>query len=254
MSSKEIFPFPTVKEVIFQITFPNLFYLEDRIGDFQSEIMEEFPQSSLSYKRQILLADIGPNGELVNVPDAFEKGKRKIWQFSSTRDYSLNLASDSLSITSRLHKTYNNPESHDKFRDIIDLTVSKFLDIAKIPMINRIGLRYVDDCPIRELKNEEFSRCYNTKFPIDKINIAAAKEMTFMAVIEKQDCLLRYIEALLRESDRNLLKLDFDAFKTEIRPPEFLATTDKLYDLIAEEYERTIKDPVREYMRKGRWD
>ena len=48
----EIFPFPTVKHVIFQIKYPNLFYLENRIGDFQMKIINEFPDSKLSFRRQ----------------------------------------------------------------------------------------------------------------------------------------------------------------------------------------------------------
>jgi hypothetical protein len=53
MVIKEIFPNPTVKQVIFQIRFPNLFYIENKIGDFQLKIMKEFPKSAIAISKTI---------------------------------------------------------------------------------------------------------------------------------------------------------------------------------------------------------
>ena len=64
----EIFPHPTVKRVVFQIRFPNLFYIENKIGDFQMKIMKEFPQSALIFRKQVVFADIGPEIKLENIP------------------------------------------------------------------------------------------------------------------------------------------------------------------------------------------
>ena len=57
------------------------------------------------------------------------------------------MQSNSLDITSGYHKTYNH-EGVEKFRDIIELAVGKFFKVISLPIINRIGLRYVDECPI----------------------------------------------------------------------------------------------------------
>ena len=54
----EIFPNPTVKQVVFQIVFPNLFYIENKIGELQLKIMTEFPESTLLHRRQFAWADI----------------------------------------------------------------------------------------------------------------------------------------------------------------------------------------------------
>jgi hypothetical protein len=40
MAIEEVFPNPTVKQVAFEIRFPNLFYLESKIGELQVKIME----------------------------------------------------------------------------------------------------------------------------------------------------------------------------------------------------------------------
>ena len=52
MQETEIFPKPTVKMVIFQLQFSPLFSVENKIGEFQSKIMEKFPQSSLALRQQ----------------------------------------------------------------------------------------------------------------------------------------------------------------------------------------------------------
>jgi hypothetical protein len=49
LEKDEVFPNPTVKTVIFQIRYPNLFYIESRIGDIQVKIMDDFPESSLLF-------------------------------------------------------------------------------------------------------------------------------------------------------------------------------------------------------------
>jgi len=39
MAIAEIFPNPTVKSVFFEVRFPNLFYLEAKIGDLQLKVL-----------------------------------------------------------------------------------------------------------------------------------------------------------------------------------------------------------------------
>ena len=82
MSISKVFPNPTVKHAIFQIRFPNLFSMEHKIGDLQLKIMEEFPQSTLLFRRQILFADIGPETKFEDIPsDSDKETGKKIWQF-----------------------------------------------------------------------------------------------------------------------------------------------------------------------------
>ena len=42
----EVFLHPTVKEVAFEIKFPHLFSIENKIGEFQDKIILQFPESS----------------------------------------------------------------------------------------------------------------------------------------------------------------------------------------------------------------
>jgi uncharacterized protein (TIGR04255 family) len=250
MKINEVFPNPTAKQVIFQIKFPNLFYMENKIGDLQLKIMEIFPQSALLFRKQILFADIGPGVKLENISSDLgeEKGK-KIWQFKSSKNFQLDVLSDSLDISSQYHKTYN-LEGGDKFRDIIKFVLDRFLEIVSIPIIDRIGFRYIDECPIPSKDNSTFKLYYNSVFPLDRFNLVDVNEMDFKTVIKKGEYYLRYVESLQKVGSEYKLILDFDGFTENINSKDCLTTTDNLHTIILEEYEKTIKEPVYQYMRK----
>ena len=108
MSIDEIFSNPTVKQVVFQIRFPNLFYIENKIGELQLKIMKEFPHSALLFRRRLLFADIGPEVKHEALPSPLDEGEgKKIWQFKSDKNCQLNVLTDTLDISSPYHKTYN---------------------------------------------------------------------------------------------------------------------------------------------------
>jgi len=248
----EVFPNPTVKQVIFQITFPNLFYMENKIGDLQLRIMNEFPSSSLLFRRQLVFADMGPEGKIEEISPKFDKefGK-KIWQFKSDKNYTLSVLTDSLDITSQFHKTYNGDDPN-KFKDVIEFVLRHFLEVTAIPLLKRVGLRYVDECPLPIKDNDTFRSYYNSVFPVDRFDIADASEMFFRTVSKRGNYHLIYMESLRKLKDEYKLILDFDGFATNIPSEECLRVTDELHRLISEEYERTIKEPVYEFMRQER--
>jgi hypothetical protein len=67
MAIREVYPNPTVKKVIFQIRFPNLFSMERLIGDYQVKIMAEFPKSALLVRRSVLIGDVGSRAQIENI-------------------------------------------------------------------------------------------------------------------------------------------------------------------------------------------
>jgi len=251
MAISEVFPNPTVKQVIFQIVFPNLFYIENKIGEFQLKIMNEFSESTLLHRRTFTWADVGPEVKLTEIESKLEKEPtgQKIWQFKSPKNFQLNVNSNSLSITSSYHKTYN-LEGGDKFRDIIELVLGKFFEVISPPIINRIGLRYVDECPIPSKENSAFRSYYDSVFPLDRFDLADAQEMDFKTMVKKGNYFLRYVESFQKVQDEYKLILDFDGFARDVNPKDCLMVTDDLHQLISNEYEKTIKEPVKEYMRK----
>jgi len=140
----------------------------------------------------------------------------------------------------------------DKFRDAIRFVADNFFEVMKIPIINRLGLRYVDECPLPSKDNKTFRSFYKSVFPIDRFNIADAQEMMFRTVTKKNGHNLIYMESLQKIKGEYKLILDFDGFATKVRSEDYLRVTDELHRIINEEYERTIKEPVLQYMRQRR--
>ena len=249
MAVKEIFPNPTVKEVVFQIRFPCLFSIENLIGNYQVLIMEKFPRSSLFLSKHVFL---GTLRDLERLPAEEEQNRgavKKIWKFQTEGDVTLNVQVDSLDISSKLHKTYDNPKSKERFRDIIEFAVDRFIKITEIPKFNRIGLRYVDHCPLPSKDNKSFKKYYNTTLPINRFPLKDALEMSFKSRVKKNKFFLTFNESFNKEEDNKLI-LDFDGYAMDIKSSDYLSVTDNLHKLISDEYEDSIKEPVYRFMRK----
>lgn len=254
MTINEVFPNPTVKKVIFEIRFPVLFYIENKIGDLQMRVMEQFPESALALRRQLVFADVGENGKIESVPEDLEKeAVTKIWQFKSEKKYEFGVKINSLYITSEHHKTYQ-LDGADKFKDTIKFVVDNFLELTKIPIISRIGLRYIDECPIPAKENKKFKEYYDSAFPLDRFNLADAVEINFRTTVKRDKYNLRYIESLKEVDGEYKLVLDFDGFAEKIKPDDYLKVTDALHKIISDEYEKTIKEPVIKYMKQKKED
>lgn len=250
MVIKEVFPNPTVKEVVFQINFSNLFAIENKIGEFQEKIINKFPDSSLARRRSITFVDASPNYNAEDIrKHLFEEPGNKIWQFRSPNNFKLNILTNSLDIVSEYHKTYSN-EGGEKFREIISYTLDNFFKIFSIPILKRVGLRYIDHCPMPSRNTSEFLAYYNSSFPLKKFNLKDAEIMEFKTIVKRNGCFLGYREFLKTEKDQEILILDFDGFAENIKSEKCLNITDKLHEIISNEYENTIKNPVFKYMKK----
>ncbi len=246
-----MFPNPTVKQVIFQVRFPCLFSIESLIGNYQIRIMEKFPKSELALSRRFLIGPVPDSSQRKEVSEEQDTGAvKKIWKFTSETGVVLNVQVDSLDISSMVHKTYNNPKGKDRFRDIIEFVLQHFFDVTQIPKVNRIGLRYIDECPVPSKSKVSFSKYYNTTLPIQRFKLKDAIEMSFMTRVRKGKHFLTFRESLIEKSGKLALVLDFDGYAENISSSNYLVVADSLHELISNEYEASIKEPLYRYMRK----
>lgn len=246
----EVYPNPTVQKVIFQARFSHLFYIENRIGEFQTKIMEIFPDPKIAYRNQFIIFEkegkLEPEDIEKRVDEDFTK---KVWAFHSDTGMELNVTSNSISIISRLHKTYNNPGG-EKFRDIIQEVMSKFIEIIPLTVFKRISLRYIDKCPVPEgeLTDAKFKEWYNTTFDLKQFSMTNVKEIATVSTITHEECYVKFIERM-RINDKYRYELDFDGYAENIKTENYLSVTDKLHDFISSLYCDIIKEPVIEYMK-----
>lgn len=253
MAINEVFPNPTVKQVIFQVRFPNLFYLESRMGEFQVKVMKDFPKSSLALSRQILIAH---GVKLPDLAKLQEEGHTadigKIWNFESETGVELHVKSDSLDLSSTLHKTYSNPSEPHRFRDSIKKAVDALLEVTSIPILSRVGLRYIDDCPVPAVDNAVYRQHYNSTLALDRFSLPDAEEITHVARARRGKHFVRFVEQFRNPEGKPQLTLDFDAYSLNVESASCLAVTDELHALVIAEYEQSLRPPVFDFMRKPR--
>lgn len=251
MAINEVFSNPTVEQVIFQILFPNYFGIEKIIGDFQLEIMSKFPKSKLLYKQQFAILQSKPEEDKSSLPT-------KIWQFKTEKeDITLNISSDSLDISSEKHKTYNNSNvsSDERFREIIIFVVDRFLKLAPIKNLLRMGLRYIDNCPLPDpLTKESFLSYYNSSLHLDNLKITDINTISILKseiwFVKSNNIFITFREQLNREEKRYVL--DFDGKMGMLKTDDYLSRLDQIHMDISNTYETMIKEPVFKIMKQSK--
>ncbi len=253
MSISEVFPNPTVKQVIFQIRFPNLFYIGNKIGDYQMKIMEKFPESKLVQRQKFIIAETDSGDDFEKIYDKSGGSEQQIiWKFNSNNGVELNVQSGSIDLSSSHHKTYNNESANneDRFREIIKYSIDNFLQVVSIPIISRIGLRYIDECFVPGVDNEGYGSFYNSTFALDRFPIEKTIQSDFRTTQRIGDYKVMFREYFQNVNDEPKLILDFDGFAENIKTEDYLAKLDDLHDLIIAEYEKSLKQPALDYMRE----
>ena len=199
----------------------------------------------------MVLTTMGTDGKLKGIPEEEPQIIRKSWIFKSEKGYEVRVATNLLQIISNHHKTYNNPHG-DKFRDVISLVTNNLFNIVKIPIVKRVGLRYVDECPLPAKNNDTLKKLYNSTLPYEHFPIDNVGNAYFQITTKRKNHNLFFREALNKDNEKYRLILDFDGFENQVASTDLLKVTDELHSIIEEEYFSIIKEPIKVYMRTGR--
>lgn len=251
MTIDKVFKNPTVKQVIFQIQFPNLFYLENKIPDIQLDILKEFPESALIIKQPLQVFNSIKTSE-AEKQDVSSTVLEKVWEFKNSKGYTLGISTNSLSIHSTVHKTYANDSCENKFRDTIEYCLKTFQKHVKLPYVTRIGLRYIDECPLTEKTTDNYNASFNSALSLSKFPVENVDELYIRVVKKIDDIKIIYQEIFdyNNNNDPKAIIIDFDGFSTNVEFENCLIVSDKLHEAISNEFENTIKQPIIDYMER----
>jgi uncharacterized protein (TIGR04255 family) len=241
--SVEVFPNAPLVEVAYEVRFPSLFYIPQAIGEFQIKIMDDFPKAS-----QLLTTQFAIENGQPKFPDGAGKATSS-WQFENeTGKTKVIVKLDRLSIISQEYNSYDHP-SGMKFRDVINRIVTEFLQTFHIKKFARIGLRYVDHCPLDEKTNQYFTNYYVPKFDIDnyKIEDLIENHIVMRTRRDKYNILIQCRIAKV-ENDYKYM-MDFDGYAENVDSASFLSVTDELRKLDRSEFLSSITENFKQYMR-----
>jgi len=175
----------------------------------------------------------------------------KIWQFKSGSGTRVEVSSRNLIIVAEQHYSYH--EGGDKsFRSVVEKVVTNFFKITQIPVAQRVGLRYINECPLFDRTTKTFKDCYNSILPVDKLGLENLSRAECIAVAKSGEMQIQHMEALrFATPTTDILVLDLDASTENVATENVLVTTDGLHDVIATEFRNVIKEPIVDFMRKG---
>jgi len=257
MAIKEVFSQPTVQQVIFEIKFPNYFGIDSKIGDFQLLIMSKFPKSKLLFKQQFgILGTVNKANIPTDFEDKIENPPMKIWQFNTeSEEITLNVTTGSLDISSKKHKTYNNNgvEQDEKFRETIIFVITQFLSIIPLKLFSRMGLRYIDRCPLPDpLTLKSFLQYYNSSINFKNINTL---DINSIEVLKNELIFIKGNNRKVKHSEilavpTKEYELDFDGMAYGVNSEVYLTVLDDIHNDISECFEKAINEPVYKLMRE----
>lgn len=127
-----------LKGVICQIRFPNMLIINaEEPTKFQVEIKDQFPKYELLIEEQDqFVFDTAPN--TLRIPKLVQNRNKNHKFSSSSGDYSVNLTSTFISLSTNKYTTW------DDFSTVLKKVVSSFIKIYEPAFYIRIGLRYID--------------------------------------------------------------------------------------------------------------
>ena len=155
-----------------------------------------------------------------------------------------------MSIDSTVHKTYNN-DGEVKLRELIVFCLDAFKNHVNLPYVNRVGLRYINECPLQEKSTKTYNETIVSGIQTNKFAIENIDEMHVRVIHNVGDGIkLIYQEffdanSILKER----LNLDIDGFLTNVLFEDCIDVTDKIHSAIEDEFFGTLKEPVLSYMK-----
>jgi len=206
----EVFKNPAVIEVAYEVRFPPQFYISRKIGDYQLVILDEFPESSQQVQTMVTL---DANG--VALKDEANKPVLN-WVFENVDSKTkITVKQNSLSIISTEFKSYDSgPEN--KFKDVVSQVVSKFRKHIPIKNFTRLGLRYIDRCPLDELTNEYFGKFYMPVIDINKYRLEDLIDTLIQIRMKKPPHYLHFQSGIKLFGEKYKYFMDFDGYAQNV--------------------------------------
>jgi uncharacterized protein (TIGR04255 family) len=247
---REILARPTVQTVITEFRFPHLLVIEQKLPDIQLALLERFPELRIQFEFNVLIGDPTRLAAPENLPPQVRQQvtePTKYWEFDSKQGEVLRIKTNSISLSSTAHKTYNHGTGK-RFRELVEFVSSRVFGIVKVPFFERVGLRYIDVCPFKK-EDSDFRRWYAVKFPIDRYPLSTVEEM-FLATRAKVGESSIFHQAAIRKTDQgDKFFLDYDAYQSGVASDKLLQTLDSLHDVIIVAFGEDITSDFLNYMR-----
>ncbi|MBT4121877.1 TIGR04255 family protein [bacterium] len=234
-------------DVIFKVDFPVILDLQDSPPkEFQNAIKEEYPILEPFQQFSFMM-----DKESEEPPQNLN---RTIWKFmSKDKNRSIELSYQSLII---VFKDY---QSYEDFREIIEKIMAIFNELYKNVIVDRIGLRYINQIELEEEDifnwGDYINDCLisNIDFLENKNQIKRTIDILELSLDDEVTLNFRwgiYNSLYPSEVSKKEFLLDFDCFtRVQIESDQVIGKLDIFNSIITGYFEKSIEDKFRELLR-----
>lgn len=124
-----------------------------------------------------------------------------------------------------------------------------FLEKVPIKNFSRVGIRYIDYCPLEERNNEYFETFYIPVININKYKIEDIVENHVLIRTKRGNYYLLFQCGIRQFEGKYQYYLDYDGYANDIGTDNFIVVTDDLQKMIKKEYYSNITEKFKQYMR-----
>lgn len=237
----EIFEKSLLVDVVFEARFPILLKIPRDIADFQESIIERFPNTNEIFEKRFFF----------NSKESSEPNTGKIWEFINIDNVTrCKVFKNKFVLSSNKYKSWSEYNSKLGFKDILDFTLQKFLEVYTIKNFSRLGLRYINKIEIEQDTSSWFKRFFIPLFNIEKYPIENLSENRVRLRVKKENSIEITIQsAFITENEKKYFYLDFDAFSVNVVIDEVNSKIESLHEFILNEFHSLITDECRKKMR-----
>jgi len=241
-----------INSAVFQINFPTILELEEKVPTgFQSKIADKFP--ILRDSTELNLNFSVSSSEKLDEKEIIPLGLKK-WQFHN-REKNKIIALSNKSLTIEYADCYSN---FKEFISDIELILKSLFEEYNIPLIDRIGVRYINQIKLssgnpldwKDIINEDLTssiKFANTKNLIRTMQQLQIEEDSYYLVLRYGMPNSSYPSKIVRKE----FTLDMDCFGNgEFTVEEIPILLAKYHEVIKNTFESSIGDEFRKMMNK----
>jgi len=234
--------------IIFRIDFDDIKIKEDEIEKLKDKIGLEFFNIK---DTPVNIVKINNNKTEKNKIE--EKIIRNYIFADSKQENKLIIIKNSFIFETTKYKNF------EVFKNNFEKVLNNFLYKYEIQNIKRIGLRYVNQIEIENIKEFSDWEKYINKTLVQQINsfsdeeLMLARNMNTMFLKRKDDSLIKFIYGIYNSTfplpaKKNVFLLDYDCYETNIEKFEIINKINEYHDSIKNLFEKSIKNNLRKKM------
>jgi len=241
---------PPLAEVVFEINFPRVYAVENRMADFQQRVLKTYPDSGDEF-----VLHIPPAVAFGKTPKSEPLTPVRSFTFKNeigTRTVRVSVVHFNLLVSDYLH--------FEDYKSALMASLEPAVEIFQLSRIQRVGLRYINRISIPKKDASMIYRDY-VRSPLDTHVFAPHQLNSFLTEISfdltgtKKLTIRSGLLPAQIDTNSRIYLLDLDCSSPEsvsLSSPAITSLLDEYHESIESEFKQLMTDKYWKYMAEGK--